>query len=1039
MRRVLPFSLVAGLTATALAQSPPIEDVLWTATLTDLRAVDHFGRTTRSVPAASVHALGRSPDGTLWTLVGTSVQRRARDGALVNSRPAATGGTPLDLAIDAAGNAWVIERSTTDGVVRYDAQLVARATFGLLSVPRDIAITADGAVWVLQANQPGALVTRIDPATGVVANFTLPSSLGAGVALVTTANGSVLVGCAVRIAEVNALGLVTRVIDGVGGSLQAFTATATGELFVLSLTSASLDLRRIDPRTGVSIVIASGGPTSGFGPTQIALDHTGGLWTSGWPAGPFGLTRELRRIDVEQHRFDLRLGFAAGIEHGSGYHRALVVAPHADDDGDGTTNRSELQIGTNPYDAQSNAAVALRTERITYRQLDPIVFDLHAPPGPAALLFALDTRYGQAPLPGLIGSLRLEPSLTIPFVQPLFAPGSVAITVPANPSLDGDRVYAQAVAGAFPTRLTNEVGVLIAQPQPTVVVETFDDAQQLDRERSAGSWTGGVAEGGLIGGAGTLGDFDHRHGQDLGSGVWLWSTDDQLIPASTTLDGVARRVTDGRFDFATFHVPPGITVRFRGTHPAVLRVAGVCRIDGRLDLGGELVPGTHDGKNSTVAGSTIQPGPGQPGGEPGPGGGHGGDGAWGCDGSGNPNQAQFNGFNGYDGEDVQVPAGHAYAGNVSGTGGRGAQLFPAHGDQARLVLGALAIGGYAVETAAGAGGGGYIRAGGNGVATYAGSITGFGPPATPNTTPAHRGPPTPGGLQFPLLQFPASVVSSAYFLVGGSGGGGGASHPTLATQREPTKFRSGGAGAGGGGAIMIRAGADLEIGSGGRIEARGGSCEPAATASTQGARGVPAPGGGGSGGSVLLQVGGTVSQLGAIDVRGGGGSKVRFAGFFVLDTEGGDGADGYLRLEVPDPNPSLALLGTTFPSATQGNVDTLRERDPVTTQLSRRYDVPSDQTLVFYELDVRIGGVVHTFTDDPARFAPANQLGQPVRIRFQGFDDTGEPGPWRDFVSARAPGGPGLADDFPAEFRFQLIFDGSAQNVTVEELRVIAR
>lgn len=592
-------------------------------------------------------------------------------------------------------------------------------------------------------------------------------------------------------------------------------------------------------------------------------------------------------------------------------------------------------------------------------------------------------------------------------------------------------------------------------------VLTFDFANdlELDRERSGGDWTNGSATFARLGGDGRHGEFQLSDGARVTDTHYLWDTDSQVIPRKddALMDTPEVTVTDGRFYFTKFHLPSSATLEFRGSNPAQIFVRGEFRLEGRIIGNATLVPGTHNGKNSTRVGSVITPGPGQQSLPAGPGGGSGGNGAWGSDGAGNPNSptnaSQYNSFDGYDGENLQVPAGHAYAGSVSGTGGRGAQLFPAHGNQTQLVLGALTIGGYAVEMAAGAGGGGYVEAGENGVATHAGSITGFGPPATPNTTPAHRGPPSPGGVQFPLLQFPGTFVSSNYFLVGGSGGGGGASQPTFALQSEPIKFRSGGAGAGGGGAIMLRVGADLEIVSTGRIEARGGSCDPAATTASQGQRGVPGPGGGGSGGTVLLQGARGTIQGGTIDVSGGTGALVRLIGFFVMDQNGGDGSPGFARLERAGTAPTVGEIGTTVPAAGPQNVGLLTETDTNAGFMSLWRGVGEVFAPIYerYEVDAEVDGVPVTYSDDPAVGLPAHAGVAPVNFYVQGVladPLTGQPlpnerpRPWRRYVGGfGAPlGETGLNSDAPTGIRIACIIDRSlATNVVIRAIRIYYR
>lgn len=130
---------------------------------------------------------------------------------------------------------------------------------------------------------------------------------------------------------------------------------------------------------------------------------------------------------------------------------------------------------------------------------------------------------------------------------------------------------------------------------PRVVEETFVNDLQLDRGRSSGRRFGDL---GLVGGTGLHGDFDHRLGADLGNGVFEFDLQRDTrgtvrgfaIPATRTLSGREEFVTDGTFQFASFRVPAGVTVRVVGSTPARIMVRGQVLIDGVLDVSGAFMP-----------------------------------------------------------------------------------------------------------------------------------------------------------------------------------------------------------------------------------------------------------------------------------------------------------------------------------------------------------------------------------------------------------------------------------------------------------------
>jgi hypothetical protein len=583
---------------------------------------------------------------------------------------------------------------------------------------------------------------------------------------------------------------------------------------------------------------------------------------------------------------------------------------------------------------------------------------------------------------------------------------------------------------------------------------TFDNDLELDRKSSGGDWAGGEASFATLGGDGRHGAFRLQDGARVNDQHFVFSTDSQLIPRKEdSFLNTDSTVTDGRFYFTTFALEQGQILQFDGSKPVQIFVRGECRIDGEIRGNGATRTGGHNGRNSTVAGSVVTPGPGQVGSAGGPGAGSGGNGSFACDGTGNPSQAQYNSFNGFPGEALNLPAGHVYTGQEVASGGQGSTLFPAHGNQTQLTFGGISAD-YSIEAVSGGGGGGFVLAGGTGTVPEAGATIGI--PPFPNTDPRYRGPTSPGGVQFPLLNFPATFSSIDYFLIGGSGGGGGASQAVFARRsapNDPVKYRSAGGGAGGGGAFVIRTGADLRIGTSGSVQARGGRCDPSAVASEIDLRGVPGPGGGGSGGSILLQTGRGVSQLGTLDVQGGGGSRIDISGFYFLKQFGGDGSPGFVRLERAGTAPGVGDVGTTLPPATADNVGLLRDHDDRSgfQSLFKSTGEVFPPIFVRYEIEAVVDGVPVTFSDDPAVAPQAAIAGAPLLfyVQAQQVDPiTGAPDPndratpWVRYVGGFGGSGePSLAGQNARNgLRILLLIDrAQAQQVVVRNVRIVFR
>ncbi|MEC9048736.1 MAG: hypothetical protein VYA51_12045, partial [Planctomycetota bacterium] len=575
------------------------------------------------------------------------------------------------------------------------------------------------------------------------------------------------------------------------------------------------------------------------------------------------------------------------------------------------------------------------------------------------------------------------------------------------------------------------------------IIEEFDDEALLDADASAGSWTGGAAEFAQIGGDGRHGPFRIEFATDTeqivgGKRVFELDTSNTLIPPNNGTLPNAFVVTDGRFFFSTMVVPADIRLRFVGNDPPIISVAGRLDVQGDIEVNGASVIDSHFPTSPT----------GQVGAAGGIYGGAGGQGGDRCIGAG-PGNGQFDGR---DGADVNVAAAHGYFPQRAGTGGRGSDLYPATGLSADQQFGTNPPVGlaYCLSACAGGSGGGLYTAGEPGQALNV--LSGSTP--LPNAA-TFFGPQAAGGLAFPLFPFPpatGSSLSSDHFLVGGAGGGGAASNASLSLSLART-WASGAGGGGGGGAVALRAGRSMRVGPTGRLLAVGGSARDYIG---QSAGGQVAPAGGGSGGSIILQAGGTTEFIGQIDVRGGEGGFFRRQGGNgigpnngIVEIEGGDGGDGFVRFEKPTA-PDVSDLSIMLPPATADNVGQLTETDDVVSMRSLYYST----NLIFgpefarYEIEATVDGVPMTFSDDPNVSSMLALEGtSPLYVKFQAADLDVVTGavlntierPWRDYVLSSG-NQVGIASDGLNGYRFMLFVDRTlATNVTVEKLTVVYR
>ena len=224
--------------------------------------------------------------------------------------------------------------------------------------------------------------------------------------------------------------------------------------------------------------------------------------------------------------------------------------------------------------------------------------------------------------------------------------------------------------------------------------------------------------------------------------------------------------------------------------------------------------------------------------------------------------------------------------------------------------------------------------------------------------------------------------------------------------------------------------------------------------------GISSPGGGGSGGSVLLQSARDVTVRGLLDMSGSTGSRVGSIVTALAATQlnaqaqGGAGSSGFYRLEAGG---SVTFNGpvSTVPSYDAGaNAGSLTDRDLLSGDVSRWYSTGRlfPPTWLRYELDVDPDDAgplpTVTFTDTGAvGTSKANNLAlDGVSIRFQGAriaqdgitPISGTIKPWREGVGTGA--GPGIQQDSVTGFRFELRYDRTTfPNLVVKALRVRAR
>lgn len=456
--------------------------------------------------------------------------------------------------------------------------------------------------------------------------------------------------------------------------------------------------------------------------------------------------------------------------------------------------------------------------------------------------------------------------------------------------------------------------------------EDFSGTQLLDAKRTGAAWGNGALVPGAGGGAGQLGDLD------LAAGTTLELDTDheefqqlaQLIPLGAAVPdpelGHTTLVQDGIFEFSSVTIRPGAVLRLVGSKPARVYTRGQFLLQGALDVGGRAAAPKLSWQGEGSAGFVAALS-GEAGGTGGPGAGRGGRGGDRPDNTGS-NLLELPGLaRGVlnPGAQVDGQAGEGIGGAPAAQGGGSGGLHwpptmpssttppPIPTSNANF-SGLIGLDPFcAVPMVAGCGAGAaYATSGGTGVPLAPLMI--FVLPAL--WTPVnHLFPITPGAdsSSIPDLLALKTLQPEAGLLRGGAGGGGGGAHVYGTRTSAQTGLEcytapivefyshSGGGGGGGGGALQVQAGGSYV--QTGVLLASGGSGSTSPFPLSIAPEAQLAPGGGGSGGAVLLQsLSCTLSTLpGRIDVSGGVG------GLGSNGSRGGDGGAGIVRIETPTP------------------------------------------------------------------------------------------------------------------------------------------
>ncbi|MCA8972408.1 MAG: hypothetical protein KDC95_21650, partial [Planctomycetes bacterium] len=587
----------------------------------------------------------------------------------------------------------------------------------------------------------------------------------------------------------------------------------------------------------------------------------------------------------------------------------------------------------------------------------------NATPRSAGIL-AIGLNKANALLPGGC-PLLVAPLVVLPVSVDAQGRGYFAFAGPASNAFTA--LNSQMVVLDMPTmRLQSSNGIAAGPFTGTVqVAEDFKTQTALDPDLEGAVWNNGKVVPAELGGSGVLGEFRASDGRDTatfdnaGRRIYEFDVDALTVPASSTLTGAPIMVNSGVLEYANFRVAATEHVRFVGSKPVVLRVAGTVRVDGVVDL--------YVGEFSKQ--KVTDPMPSRLGGARG--------------GSGGEIPTKNLPIAGGDGGDVIVPRGHPRAVQAVGTGGKGSSAFPVTGKNVDVVW--IMLQGFDIfvrQMSAGGGGGSLFDAGATYAATGGDVVKTAAIPILGPYTAAEFPPPTLPGSYFPVLPEVASLASVDTFLLGGAGGGGTGTHAAYTAVKSNYVWSPGGGGAAGGGAIAVRSGGLISVD--GELRARG--ADGPTTSNSNGQPPAITPGGAGSGGSVLLQsVRSVTATKGAIDVRGGSAGKFyEVSQLLDVAVNGGKGGAGYWRAESLTIPKVADFPQSQPPVDVTKNLAILRPADFETRSGvgSKWYRFRSNSHYVGYEIDALVDGNPVTFSDRDPLLKQAKE-GEAVVASFQ--------------------------------------------------------
>lgn len=466
---------IPALCATALAAVASAQETYWIANRAsqDIMEVSPWGSIRNRIAlGTSLRSAHVAPDGKVWIVRFIQGTFDIIEPITGNRTSIVAPASPFDIAFDSQGTAWMTAGSQ---VANYDANGNLLATYPMpASAPLGICIDTAGNKWVAHRSAP-ASVSRIDT-SGVVTNHPLVGAPSTFLPVRVAADfRGLLQPSHVWVVGDGPSHLFE--VDNSGATLNMYPLTPTGLSNIAVAPNGNIwtgntggTLLEIDATNGSVLSTYLQSPSSVLG---LAFDLQGKLWaTQRLTFSGVGPPCEVRRINPTTGNIEVpgvlsyqgNSGIGTQSALSTPYNYALVVAPFADDDGDGEVNYAEVLQASNARDPLSNSTFHAQSTGVTQVGNTPTV-DVTTSASTFWLMafgFGLVPSGGGYTDPAINGTFYLNPTQILPVNLSGVGSNSIPFPIPNDPAFAGLEFFMQGVhIGAGGTGFTNVTGLLI--------------------------------------------------------------------------------------------------------------------------------------------------------------------------------------------------------------------------------------------------------------------------------------------------------------------------------------------------------------------------------------------------------------------------------------------------------------------------------------------------------------------------------------------------------------------------------------------------